>query len=181
MMGQGYEQDSGYRDMAYSDWHRMLREPSVRSDMIEIEKGVFKPVHEIGKGLPMTDIDSVEVRRGNGLESVSDPWLEYRGDGVVAIIETKRGSAQRRPKQLDMLAALANRARLPAFMVNYDYTPKVSAGHTYAGNLVDWGDWQSWMFKVKALNEYAMPFMGRYGQQSPWVPQDQYIRFLSRL
>ena len=146
---------SGWRDQAYSDWHRQLQ---------------FRKEHKAeAGGYYMVDIDAVEYRHGR--ETVAIMELKY-GDG------RKTTDSQRR-----VLFDLARRADVPLFQVNYRYT--VGAAQTpprQAGNGVEvtWDNWESWEFKVTALNSRAEVFM-KGGNPSRWVNEADYIRLLGLL
>ena len=146
---------SGWRDQAYSDWHRQLQ---------------WRAEHKAYAGhYYMVDIDAVEYRHGR--ETVAIMELKY-GEG------RKTTDSQRR-----VLLDLARRADVPLFQVNYRYT--VGAAETPprdAGNGVEvtWDKWDTWEFKVTALNAHAQTFM-KGGNPSRWVNESEYIVLLGKL
>lgn len=146
---------SGWRDQAYSDWHRQLQ---------------FRPEYRaIAGGYYMLDLDAVEYRHGKE---------------TVALLELKRGEEPTiTGSQLKVLVDLAKRAQVPLFQVNYRFTPGAAqtpprdAGD---GVEVTWDKWETWEFKVTALNDLAMQVCNGISP-TPWIGEDRYIKFLGLL
>ena len=97
----------------------------------------------------MTDIDSLEYRRGR--ES-------------VALLEVKKWGAKLSDSQRKAQVDLADRAKLPIFLVEYK-APEAPE------------DWDAWEFKVSPLNGLAVNAIPR----DIVMNEFHYSRFLSQL
>ena len=147
---------SGWRDQAYSDWHRQLQ---FRRETLDVGADKYY----------MLDLDVIEYRHGKE---------------AVAFIELKHGEgATSSESQLQVLLDLARRAAVPLFQVNYRYemgaaaTPPRDAGN---GNIVTWDKWDTWEFKIVARNDRARRKLNGH-DETDWLPEYRYIRFLGQL
>lgn len=98
-----------------------------------------------GKNLPMMDIDTV--------------WVEYDSRRPVCLIEYKVAGAPRNEVQKEVLARLADMARLPAFVVRYRCEAESD----------------DWRFRVWPLNDAARTHLAT---ETAVIGEESFVQFL---